>query len=221
MSSVIRTFMGSGSFASMTTETRDVVQKLAMLRRQTGNAVIRRGLLAGSRVIGEDARRRAPQPNRSGRRGSKSQQTRIVPDGESDWGRWAQGRLRKAIGWETRGVFRNSSGEPIEHRALVFIRKPKTGGRNVRSYAHFVEHGTRPHAVGKGSIARQWKRSTREVVQKGGMHPGARPRPFMRPAFEAKKFEAFQQIVKVFRRELEVEVAKLSRLRMAKGRAVA
>ncbi len=39
-------------------------------------------------------------------------------------------------------------------------------------HAHLVEFGTEPHRVGKG------------------LHPGAAPRPFLRPAFDNKKEEA-------------------------------
>lgn len=175
----------------------DVLPKLKSLPRRIGTNVVRRGLLAGARVVGEEARIRAPQPKPRSKRRKKAVATAPIAPGEK--GYWATGNLRRSIGWETRGVFRDASGVPVEHRAVVLIRKPRKGRRNARAYAHMVEYGTRPHRVGKG------------------MHPGASPRPFMRPALDSKASEAIKAVEQTVRRELVVELGKL-RSALAGGR---
>lgn len=185
----------------------DILPKFRELPKRLGTAVVRRGLLAGARVVGEEARALAPQPRPKSTRRKKVAASAPIAKGEK--GYWARGNLKKAIGWETRGVFRDASGVPVEHRAVVLVKKPRGGGRNVRSYAHMVEYGTQPHHMGKGAITTVFKRSKKTANPVGAMHPGARPRPFMRPAYDAKSGEALRTIEQVVRRELVVELGKL------------
>jgi HK97 gp10 family phage protein len=67
----------------------------------------------------------------------------------------------------------------------IAVRKLKTLGRGERGWrlgfirrarfiAHLVEFGTEPH----------------DQPQRGVKHPGSRPKPFFRPAFEANKQKA-------------------------------
>ena len=171
----------------------DVRQKMLSLPKRIGTNVVRRGLLAGAGVIRDQARINAPKPPAKSKRGYHR-----------------SGLLHKKIASETRGVFRDGSGRPVEHRAVVLIKKAKPGEPNARKYAHIVHKGSRPHAVGKGSILTVWKGSKRAAKQVGGMHPGTDPQPFMRDAFEAKKFEAVRVIVERTRSELDKELGKLA-----------
>lgn len=50
--------------------------------------------------------------------------------------------------------------------------------RRARKIAHLVEFGTAPHAQ----------------PRRGIMHPGARPKPFFRPAFDATKLDTLTRI---------------------------
>ena len=171
----------------------DVRTKILDLPRRLGVNVVRRGLLAGAGVIRDEARLRVPQK-----------------PGRSKAGYQRTDSLKKAIKSESRGVFKDGSGKPVEHRAVVIIDKVKRK-RNMASryYAHFVEYGTRPHAVGKGSILEVFARSKAKKKQTGGTHPGTAPQPFMRPAFETKKLEAVRVIAETVRRETDKELAKL------------
>lgn len=64
-------------------------------------------------------------------------------------------------------------------------------------YDHLVQGGTRPHAVSKGErlgrtqkLNKKGKLIGRNVIQTsqtGHMHPGARPNPFRRRAYDANK----------------------------------
>jgi len=184
----------------------DIQGKMLTLGKRLSTAVGRRGLLAGARVIGEEARVRAPQPRAKSRRGKAKGPA--INRGEK--GYWSRGLLRKAIAWESRGIFRDGSGVPVEHRAVVLIRKPRgAGGRNVRSYAHMVEYGTQPHHMGKGAITTVFKRSKKKVNAVGAMHPGAKPQPFLRPALDTKGAEAIRTIEQIVRKELVVELGKM------------
>ncbi len=46
-------------------------------------------------------------------------------------------------------------------------------------HSHLIEYGTKRHSLGKGV-----KRINGQIVQGDVSHPGSRPYPFMRPAFE-------------------------------------
>ena len=87
------------------------------------------------------------------------------------------------------------------------------GRRRVPTfYAHLVEFGARPHAIGSGSVLE--RRSTRRgkpVVlgpgpQHGRQHPGAKAHPYLRPAFDANRatMEAIlaQELAAGLKREL-------------------
>ena len=76
---------------------------------------------------------------------------------------------------------------------------------NPVKYAHLVEYGTRPHAIGKGSKLRGSNRLSRAFGLKGKqvgvMHPVGEARPFMRPAGDATQ-GAVKEIMKRRFREL-------------------
>jgi HK97 gp10 family phage protein len=73
-------------------------------------------------------------------------------------------------------------------------------------YAHLVEQGTRPHALGKGSraVARRGKKK----LSAGAQHPGTRPRPFLRPAYTGNKAAIATAVTKRLGIEIEKEIAK-------------
>jgi HK97 gp10 family phage protein len=79
-----------------------------------------------------------------------------------------------------------------------FARMVQRGSKQVERvptfYAHLVEKGTRPHALGKGSEiphANAKRRAAQirkgRLNQHGHMHPGAKAHPFMAPALEKNK----------------------------------
>lgn len=75
---------------------------------------------------------------------------------------------------------------------VAVARRPASGrgkvvlwlgfSRRARKIAHLVEFGTRPHF--------------QPNYRGGWMHPGARPKPFLRPAYEARKREAIEIFAK-------------------------
>lgn len=139
------------------------------------------------------------------------------------------GALKKSIVAETRGVkgSQDAKGRPTRHVAVVTIQRKAfevndkgravkakllkrgevakniTGKVYPRNYAHLVEFGTAPHALGGGSTVRDRKTGA-AGEQKGAKHPGSRPKAFMRPAYDTKRAEAEKAIAA----RLRVEIAK-------------
>lgn len=82
----------------------------------------------------------------------------------------------------------------------------KVGGKGKKGadafYAHMVEFGTKPHLI---------KPQNARALSIGGaplaavMHPGARPRPFVRPAFAHKTQEAIEAVGAQIRKRLTAE----------------
>ncbi len=85
-------------------------------------------------------------------------------------------------------------------------------GANPSYYAHLVELGTKPHALGKGSRLTRTTRSgkVRPGQQRGRVHPGARRRPFIGPGLARAEGQAGE----ILRREIGEGLVKLAR---AKG----
>jgi len=88
------------------------------------------------------------------------------------------------------------------------------GGRGVERYAvtctdnkaHIVEYGSKPHIIALNKSKRGRKRGGVMPIGDGKYatrvrHPGSRPRPFMRPAFELAD-QAIEEIVRIAEQEL-------------------
>ena len=78
------------------------------------------------------------------------------------------------------------------------------GGRASKArpanYAHLVEFGTSPHAISSpGGFL-----SFAGIITRKVDHPGGRPKPFLRPAFESQKMQALSVAAK----SLEDDFAK-------------
>lgn len=60
----------------------------------------------------------------------------------------------------------------------------------MNTLALWLEFGTRPHALGEGSSLRVGKKAAKagkKAIQQGRLHPGQRPRPWVRPAYEIRR----------------------------------
>jgi HK97 gp10 family phage protein len=79
---------------------------------------------------------------------------------------------------------------------LIGSRAGKFKKMSPSSYAHFVEFGTAPH----------WQPN-----RFGGiMHPGARPKPFLRPAFEEHITDVAAAYFQAMKVEIEQAAARIS-----------
>ena len=70
----------------------------------------------------------------------------------------------------------------------------KIGGveRIPTKYAHFVEYGTAPHPTSKGDLTNEvlLKRKGATRKAQGSIHPGSKPFPFLRRAWDNNKTKA-------------------------------
>lgn len=106
------------------------------------------------------------------------------------------GLLKKSIGTVVR-VYRGGD-------KVIAVIGPRVGFRRVidgrvmdpTKYAHLVENGVKPHALGKGS-------SLRKKTQAGQGHPGFAAKPFLRPAIDGNKAAANAAIARVVAEELK------------------
>jgi HK97 gp10 family phage protein len=137
-------------------------------------------LRAGAKVIEEEAKRRVPV---------------------------GSGALRDSI----RVSLRSKRGV-IQALVKAGNRKPKIGktstGRDVYLnpwYAHLVEYGTARHWIKpKNRKSLFLAGLARELVD----HPGAKPKPFMRPAFDAKSQAAIDAMAAYMAARMPREVKK-------------
>lgn len=86
------------------------------------------------------------------------------------------------------------------------VRAQIKAGNKVAWYAHLVEFGTARHWIKPKSrkslfVAGLFK----EVID----HPGARPKPFMRPAFDSKWRQAIDAMADYIRARLPKEIGKV------------
>lgn len=92
----------------------------------------------------------------------------------------------------------------IKYKLRRFQRRGFTGTVGVTRkafYAGFIEYGSSPHRLpaekigrGRGKRKNNAKISFDGGVFSGANHPGISPKPFLRPAFEAKKEAAIKSI---------------------------
>lgn len=91
------------------------------------------------------------------------------------------------------GTFAVGRGRAKTRKLSRLGQKLEALGKQPARYAHLLEGGTRPHAIGSGStLARpevvvngRRRRKAVPHMQRGRMHPGARPRPFMAPGYHS------------------------------------
>lgn len=167
---------------------KDVIDVLNSLPKKVGFAAVRKGLKAGGQVIADDAKARVPMRTGALRKSIVVETYRT--------------RNRKEIAMKVtiaRKAFRMKEGQLALQKRKKGERAYRKGDIYPRNYAHLVEWGTKPHSLGKSS-----KRKYAIVgMQHGAMHPGAAPKPFLRPAFTTKREAAVQKFAEVVRSEID------------------
>jgi len=158
---------------------KNIEKMLAKLGYEVETRVIRGALRKAAAPIVATARALAPRSSRPGKYGHMADSIRAeFPSDE---------QVRRGR----------------QSMTTVLIRPSYKGGKS--QLAHLVEFGTRPHTipvrmVRTASGKTYFMRSNWKTVQ----HPGARARPFLRPAFDSNKHRA----VKIFGKELERGIKK-------------
>jgi HK97 gp10 family phage protein len=132
--------------------------------------------------------------------------------------------LREAgeiIGEEAKRLAPSESGE-LRGKIKVVVRvDPGIGGEayaSVRSgsrKSHLIEFGTAAHKIiaGVKKSAKKALASAEKVFGKSVEHPGNRPQPFMRPAFDTKHKEALDKFTTRLREAIISTVKRAARKR--------
>jgi len=132
-------------------------------------------------------------------RGGLNAASRVIRDAAKSKAPVDDGDLRKSI--------RVSS--KIDRRRGKITSKVTAGNKEV-FYAHFIEYGTASYYTGTGDSVRtsyniKGPLKTSFGVFESVKHPGIRPQPFMRPAFDQNVDKA----VIAFRQEIVKRLKKL------------
>lgn len=108
----------------------------------------------------------------------------------------ASGELRKSIRIKT-----SARGGKVTATVVAGNRKAW--------YAHLVEWGTRVHTIrGTANTGLKFLSKVGVVVRNAVEHPGARAKPFMRPALDAGQRPALEAFAAYMRRRIDKEQLK-------------
>jgi HK97 gp10 family phage protein len=105
-----------------------------------------------------------------------------------------------------------------------WIRSHLIAGSKDAYYAHIVEFGSASYYTGKGkTVGKPYTikgKNGRALLIAGGnpvssvTHPGARPKPFMRPAFDANNQRAINETAAYIRDRLPKEIKKANKAKL-------
>ena len=151
---------------------RMVQHLLAQIPEELARRTLRRAVTAAAKPVLADMKARAPV---------------------------GTGLLRESLGTAIRSYRRGRTAVAVLGPRIQFtgrVRKKLKGDAakaKPSNYAHLVELGVRPHAVGRGSrILRAGRSPGTKLKQTGGQHPGSPARPFIRPAVDAMGLQALE-----------------------------
>ena len=163
----------------------ELLKALGSLPERFEKSIMKGAIRAGSNVIAAEAKALVPvaPPNEEnarlygGRRGLLKASIRVMSPDYLPNG-YVKGGVR--AGGDVKGTKRKAAGDAY--------------------YAHFVEYGTAPHKI----MAAKGKRLAIGGAPVGTsvMHPGAKAKPFMRPALDAKREAAMRAVAEYIRNRL-------------------
>lgn len=148
----------------------DLQNALGRVNENMQGKAARRALTKGGAHIVKDARRLVP--SRFG----------LLKISLGQKVRSRRGLVVSAIG--ARRGFKSKKADQIRTRGKT------AGGSSPSRYAHLVEFGTAPHIIKPNNAEALAILSSGKVVDEVN-HPGSRPHPFLRPAFEMNRTAAF------------------------------
>lgn len=107
---------------------------------------------------------------------------------------------------------------------MGWVRSHLIAGDKDAWYAHILEFGSASYYTGKGkTVGRPYKiesKSGKPLLIAGGnpvksvMHPGVRPKPFMRPAFDSNSQNAINEMASYIRDRLPKEIKKANKAKL-------
>lgn len=144
----------------------------------------RRGLYAAVVVFRDEVRRRAPVRTGALKKSIIAYTRRRKVSGTS------QLEFVGGVGVAKKAFTVSPTGKAKLSKKAKGDRAYQKGEIYARNYAHLVEFGTKPHYITKGSSGPVAPKASAGGTPIRKPHPGAKPKPFFRPAFDSKKAEA-------------------------------
>jgi HK97 gp10 family phage protein len=167
-----------------------IVADMSAARQLGGTAFLRRVTLKGAKAAANlvAPRARAAAPRRKG-----------------------SGALRQSIGVKAEAGKKRTGAIAVVGARKKVVKTVPRGKKTVKAvpafYAHLVEKGTKAHSLGKGAkLGRKGKPTVGQDA--GKKHPGAKPEPFLGPAWEAVKDQAGAAATAAIGAEVQKEIAK-------------
>lgn len=167
------------------------LRKLASLKAAVRNKLSRQAVNAGAKLVQAEVKARAPVGETGALRMSIGRKVQTYR---------GSGTTVGLVGPQT-GFARKGKGKKSARRQTKLGAKLQALGANPSKYAHLVEKGTRPHAIGKGSRLRKRR-------QIGRMHPGARAKPFEAPAYQATAVRAAEAVAQSLAEGIQREASR-------------
>ena len=173
----------------------DVSGILALVGKTKARTITLQGVRAGAKVLLKAARSMAPRRKRSGAL------------------RQAQG-IKAAKGRRGNTISYAVQGAKTKFVKMVTPKGYRTPQKTVpANYDHLVEGGTQPHRLGKGeSVGRAAVGRRRAVAgtsqTRGGQHPGTKPNPYRKRAYESVKGEVGAAMNRAMAEAIQKEIAK-------------
>jgi hypothetical protein len=170
--------------------TLDLTPLLAIKSEAQRRSITLKAVKAAAKIIAPAAKARAPRQNVRG-----------------------GGGLRQAIGIKAipgrKGKSTALCVVGARMRVVKMIRPPR-GTKLVKqipgAIAHLVEKGTAAHSISRG--ASRGRGNPRKATSHPINHPGARPHPFLAPAWAASHAAALDAARKVLAEEIQKRLAK-------------
>lgn len=183
---------------------REFIEGLREMGLKVPTTAVRKGLYRGAVIIRDEARRRAPV-----RTGALKKSIVAVTK-----------RIKSGKGLDYIGIVRIDKVKFIVTRSKGKLRlrrlskdgrvkvngvtlKPSTDTIYPRNYAHLAEFGTSPHSTAPKNLSKAKGSKGRRVPRQ---HPGAKAKPFMRPAYDTKIGSAFT----AFKEEVLSELGRIA-----------
>lgn len=169
---------------------RAINRRLERIPESMRKKALKKALRSASRPIINDARGRVPVESGMLRR---SLGVKV-----------AQGRRRRSTAYAVIGPRTKFRAKKLEQQ----VAGTRFAGRRPSLYAHLVEFGTSAHRI-PGVPIRLGGKTVRVLKQVAStVHPGAQPKPFLRPAFRNKRMQALRQIASTLRRFMASEARR-------------
>ena len=184
----------------------EFIKALEELGTKVPTSAKRKGLYAGAVILRDEARRQVSVRTGALKKSIVAATKKLKGKGQLDYIGIVRIKNNKfAVKLDDKNVpMRRKDGRL---RIVMVKKKGVTDTIYPRNYAHLVEFGTKAHATTP-------KHKKPQADQPYPFHPGAKPKAFFRPAFDAKTGAALD----AFKKAVVEEIAKVEAKAKLKGK---